>query len=310
MENKKKVKFTSYDDLFGLGNSESSIEIDINQIRSFRDHPFKVLEDEKMAELVQSIETNGVLTPVIVRGNDDAGYEMISGYRRLHASMLAGLTKIPAVVRELTDDEATIAMVDSNIQREELLPSERAFALRMKLEAMKRQGKRTDLAEVDKDGTSTQNERKLEAADVVGEDIGMSRAQVRRYIRLTYLIPSLLNLVDQKRLQFTCAVDISYFDETIQKWLNEYIRENVVIKPVQIATLREHLEKENIDQARMISILNESLPGRTPAKKVVMDEKKLRKYFPKEYTQAQMERVIENLLEQWSTEQKGLNDGI
>ena len=310
MENKKKVKFTSYDDLFGLGNSESSIEIDINQIRSFKDHPFKVLEDEKMAELVQSIETNGVLTPVIVRGNDDEGYEMISGHRRLHASMLAGLTKIPAVVRELTDDEATIAMVDSNIQREELLPSERAFALKMKLEAMKRQGKRTDLAEVDEDGTSAQNERKLEAADVVGEDIGMSRAQVRRYIRLTYLIPSLLNLVDQKRLQFTCAVDISYFNETIQKWLNEYIRENVVIRPVQIAALREHLEKENIDQARMISILNESLPGRTPTKKVVMDEKKLRKYFPKEYTQAQMEHVIENLLEQWSTEQKGLNDGI
>lgn len=310
MENKKKVKFTSYDDLFGLGNSESSIEIDINQIRSFKDHPFKVLEDEKMAELVQSIEANGVLTPVIVRGNDDEGYEMISGHRRLHASMLAGLTKIPAVVRELTDDEATIAMVDSNIQREELLPSERAFALKMKLEALKRQGKRTDLIGFDDDGTSAQNERKLEAADFVGEDIGMSRAQVRRYIRLTYLIPSLLNLVDQKRLQFTCAVDISYFDETIQKWLNEYIRENVVIKPIQIATLREHLEKENIDQARMISILNESLPGRTPAKKVVMDEKKLRKYFPKEYTQAQMERVIENLLEQWSTEQKGLNDGI
>lgn len=302
MENKKKVKFTSYDDLFGLGNSESSIEIDISQIRSFKDHPFKVLEDEKMAELVQSIETNGVLTPVIVRGNDDDGYEMISGHRRLHASMLAGLTKIPAVVRELTDDEATIAMVDSNIQREELLPSERAFAFKMKMDAMKRQGARGDL-------TSDHNEPKL-AAEQIGDSCGISSAQVKRYIRLTYLIPSLLNLVDQKRLQFTCAVDISYFDETIQKWLNEYIRENVVIRPVQIAALREHLEKENIDQARMISILNESLPGRTPAKKVVMDEKKLGKYFPKEYTQAQMERVIENLLEKWSREQKGLNDGI
>lgn len=211
------------------------------------------------------------------------------------------------MVRELTDDEATIAMVDSNIQREELLPSERAFAFKMKMDAMKRQGARKDL-NGDK-ATSRHNVEKLTSA-IIGKEIGVSGRQIERYIRLTYLIPSLLNLVDQKRLQFTCAVDISYFDETIQKWLNEYIRENVVIKPVQIATLREHLEKENIDQARMISILNESLPGRTPAKKVVMDEKKLRKYFSKEYTQAQMERVIENLLEQWSTEQKGLNDGI
>lgn len=137
-----------------------------------------------------------------------------------------------------------------------------------------------------------------------------NKAQVRRYIRLTYLIPSLLDLVDQKRLQFTCAVDISYFDKNIQTWLNEYIRENVLIKPNQIAALREHTEKENINQQTMISILNESLPGRDPAKKVVINEKKLKKYFPKEYTSAQMEQVIENLLEQWSSEQKGSNYGI
>ena len=310
MENKNKIKISSYNDLFGLGNSENSMEIDIRQIRSFKNHPFKVIEDEKMAELVQSIKANGVLSPVIVRGNDGDGYEMISGHRRLHASELAGLTKIPAVVRDLSDEEATIVMVDSNIQREELLPSERAFALRMKLEAMKNQGKRTDLDGAEEDETSAQNERKLEAADYVGEDIGMSRAQVRRYIRLTYLIPSLLTLVDQKRLQFTCAVEISYFDENIQKWLNEFIRENVVIKPIQIAVLREHLEKENIDQARMISILNESLPGRKPAKKVVIDDKKLKKYFPDDYSQVQMERVIENLLEQWCKEQKGKENEI
>ncbi len=311
MENKKKVKLATYDDLFGLGNSENSIEIDINQIRSFKNHPFKVIEDEKMAELVQSIQANGVLTPVLVRGNDEDGYEMISGHRRLHASIMAGLTKIPAVVRDLSDDEATIVMVDSNIQREELLPSEKAFALRMKLEAMKRQGKSSDFGGVlNEDETSTQNGWKSETAALIGNEIGMSKNQVRRYIRLTYLIPSLLGLVDQHRLQFTCAVDISYFDENIQKWLNEYIRENVVIKPVQIAALREHLEKENIDQARMISILNESLPGRHAAKKVVFDDKKLKKYFPKEYTATQMERVIENLLEQWSKEQKGLENGI
>ena len=298
MENKNKIKISSYNDLFGLGNSENSMEIDIRQIRSFKDHPFKVIEDEKMAELVQSIKANGVLSPVIVRGNDGDGYEMISGHRRLHASELAGLTKIPAVVRELSDEEATIAMVDSNIQREELLPSERAFALRMKLEAMKRQGTRRDL-------TSDQNGPKL-AVSEIGDLSGMSGTQVKRYIRLTYLIPSLLNLVDQKRLQFTCAVEISYFDENIQKWIDEYIHENGTIKPFQITVLRERADKENIDQAKVIHILNDSLPGRKPAKKVVMNEKKLRRYFPEDYSQVQMERVIENLLEQWNNEQKGI----
>lgn len=300
---REKIHLTSVDELFGLENAESSIEIGVDRIRSFKDHPFKVLDDDKMADLAESIRANGVLTPVVVRGNDGDGYEMISGHRRLHASRLAGLKKIPAFVRELSDDEATIVMVDSNIQREELLPSEKAFALKMKLEAMKRQGQRTDL-------TSAQNERRLEAADVVGESLGMSRAQVRRYIRLTELIPELLDLVDKKRLQFTCAVDISYFDKTIQKWLNEYIRENVVIKPIQVAALRERAEKENIDQEKMIMILHNALPGRTTAKKVVMNEKKLRKYFPEEYTSGQMERVIEALLEQWSREQKGASDGI
>lgn len=308
---REKIHLTSVDELFGLENAESSIEIGIDRIRSFKDHPFKVLDDDKMADLVESIKANGVLTPVVVRGNDGDGYEMISGHRRLRASKLAGLKKIPAFVRELSDDEATIVMVDSNIQREELLPSEKAFALKMKLEALKRQGQRTDLDdEADDEITSTQNGWRSESAAMVGESIGMSKNQVRRYIRLTELIPELLDLVDKKRLQFTCAVDISYFDKTIQKWLNEYIRENVVIKPIQIAALRERAEKENIDQEKMIVILHNALPGRTPAKKVVMNEKKLRKYFPEEYTSGQMERVIEALLEQWSREQKGVEDGI
>lgn len=306
-----KIHLTSVDELFGLENAESSIEIAIDRIRSFKDHPFKVLDDDKMADLVESIKANGVLTPVVVRGNDGDGYEMISGHRRLHASWLAGLKKIPAFVRELSDDEATIVMVDSNIQREELLPSEKAFALKMKLEAMKRQGQRSDLdGEADDEITSTQNGWRSESAAMVGESIGISKNQVRRYIRLTELIPELLDLVDKKRLQFTCAVDISYFDKAIQKWLNEYIRENVVIKPIQIAALRERAEKENIDQEKMIMILHNALPSRTSAKKVVMNEKKLRKYFPEEYTSGQMERVIEALLEQWSREQKGVADGI
>lgn len=317
---REKIHLTSVDELFGLENAENSIEIAIDRIRIFQNHPFKVLDDDKMEDLVESIKANGVLTPVLVRGNDGDGYEMIFGHRRLHASRLAGLKKIPAFVRELSDDEATIVMVDSNIQREELLPSEKAFALKMKLEAMSRQGKRTDLtssqSERKSDGdmndelTSTQNGWKSETAAMVGDSVGMSKNQVRRYIRLTELIPELLDLVDKKRLQFTCAVDISYFDKTIQKWLNEYIRENVVIKPIQIAALRKRAEKENIDQEKMIIILHNALPGGTTAKKVVMNEKKLRKYFPEGYTSGQMERVIEALLEQWSREQKGDADGI
>lgn len=305
---REKIHLTSVDELFGLENAESSIEIGIDRIRSFKDHPFKVIDDDKMADLVESIKANGVLTPVVVRGNDGDGYEMISGHRRLHASRLAGLKKIPAFVRDLSDDEATIVMVDSNIQREELLPSEKAFALKMKLEAMKRKAGRPtkDSREIN----SSQNGRNLETAENIGAELGMSRNQVYRYIRLTELIPELLDLVDKKRLQFSCAVDISYFDKTIQKWLNEYIRENVVIKPIQIAALRERAEKENIDQEKMIMILHNALPGRAPAKKVVMNEKKLRKYFPEEYTSGQMERVIEALLEQWSREQKGVADGI
>ena len=299
---REKIHLTSVDELFGLENAESSIEIGIDRIRSFKDHPFKVRDDDKMADLVESIKANGVLTPVVVRGNDGDGYEMISGHRRLHASKLAGLKKIPAFVRELSDDEATIVMVDSNIQREELLPSEKAFALKMKMDAMKRQGERTDL-------TSRQNVGKS-TSKMIGEKFDMSSRQVERYIRLTELIPELLDLVDKKRLQFTCAVDISYFDKAIQKWLNEYIRENVVIKPIQIAALRERAEKENIDQEKMSLILHNALPGKSPAKKVVMNEKKLRKYFPDEYTSGQMERVIEALLEQWSREQKGVADGI
>ena len=303
---REKIHLTSVDELFGLENAESSIEIEIDRIRSFKDHPFKVLDDDKMVDLVESIKANGVLTPVVVRGNDGDGYEMISGHRRLHASRLAGLKKIPAFVRELSDDEATIVMVDSNIQREELLPSEKAFALKMKLEAMKRQGQRSDL---EVEITSDQNGPRLAVVEI-GSSSGMSGTQVKRYIRLTELIPELLDLVDKKRLQFTCAVDISYFNKTIQKWLNKYIRENVVIKPIQIAALRERAEKENIDQEKMIMILHNALPGRTPAKKVVMNEKKLRKYFPEEYTSGQIERVIEALLERWSREQKGVADGI
>lgn len=215
---REKIHLTSVNELFGLENAESSIEIAIDRIRSFKDHPFKVLDDDKMTDLMESIKSNGVLTPVVVRGND--GYEMISGHRRLHASRLAGLKKIPAFVRELSDDEATIVMVDSNIQREELLPSEKAFALKMKLEAMKRKVGRPSKdfrginssqneSNLSEGNNFSQNGRNLETAENIGAELGMSRNQVYRYIRLTELIPELLDLVDKKRLQFTCAVDIS-----------------------------------------------------------------------------------------------------
>lgn len=207
-----------------------------------------------------------VLIPV------QAAYLPVKGLQELIKTVMSVKRRIN---HKLEIEGILLTMVDSNIQREELLPSEKAFALKMKLEAMKRQGQRSDL---DAETTSDQNGPRL-AVSEIGSSSGMSGTQVKRYIRLTELIPELLDLVDKKRLQFTCAVDISYFDKTIQKWLNEYIRENVVIKPIQIAALRERAEKENIDQEKMIMILHNAFPGRTPAKKVVMNEKKLRKYF-------------------------------
>ena len=199
----EKIKLASIDELLGVVNEESAMEIEISKIHPFKNHPFKVLDDEKMQDLVESVRINGVLTPVLLRMDDNEEYEMVSGHRRMHAAQLAGLTTIPAIVRELSDDDAIVAMVDANIQREELLPSEKAFAYKMKLEAMKRQGVRTDL-------TLSQNETKLRSDEVLSKQVGESRAQVQRFVRLTELIPELLDLVDNKKLQFTVAVNISY----------------------------------------------------------------------------------------------------
>lgn len=204
-----KIKLTSIDELLGVVNEESAMEIEIRKIHSFAEHPFKVTDDEKMEELVASIRENGVLVPVLLRPDDCGGYEMVSGHRRMHASMLAGFDTIPAIIREMTNDEAVIAMVDANIQREELLPSEKAFAYKMKLSAMKRQGIRSDL-------TLSQNETKLRSDEELSKQVGESRAQIQRFIRLTELIPDLLEMVDSKKLNFTTAVDISYLDKKIQ----------------------------------------------------------------------------------------------
>lgn len=293
-ENKRpgqQLKGLSVQQLLGVTNEESAMEIDIRLIHPFKDHPFRVVDDEKMQDLVDSIKVHGVLSPVLLRESEHGHYEMISGHRRMHAAQLAGLETIPAIIREMTDDEATIIMVDSNIQREELLPSEKAFAYKMKMDAVKRQGRRSDL-------TSGHNGPKL-AVDIISSETGDSARQVKRFVRLTELIPELLEMVDTKRITFVSGVEISYIDQTVQKWLCEYIHDNGVIKPEQITALRSRLETGMINQSQMIMILNDNLKGRLPAVKVNLTEKKLRKFFPATYSSEQMEGVILALLEEW-----------
>lgn len=295
----EKIKLSGIDELLGVVNEESAMEIDIASIHPFAGHPFKVVDDEKMQDLVESVRENGVITPVLIRPAENNQYEMISGHRRMHAAELAGLSTIPAIVRDMTDDEAVIAMVDANIQREELLPSEKAFAYKMKLSAMKRQAGRPGK------NNSSQNGTNLRSDQVLAEEIGVSRNQIQRYIRLTELIPELLNLVDDKKLQFTVAVDISYIDKEIQKWIYEYIRDNGFIKPNQITALRKQLETETVSQNFMISIFNNVIAPKKTNRKITLSEKKLTKYFPPEYSQEQMEKVIETLLEEWTKRQEG-----
>ena len=294
----EKIKLASIDELLGVVNEESAMEIEINKIHAFKNHPFKVLDDEKMQDLIESVKLSGVLTPVLLRVDNNDEYEMISGHRRLHAAKMAGLTTIPAIVRELSDDDAVIAMVDANIQREELLPSEKAFAYRMKLEAMKRQGSRTDL-------TLSQNETKSRSDEVLSKQVGESRAQVQRYIRLTELIPELLDLVDSKKLKFTVAVDISYIDKEIQEWIYEYIKDTGFIKPQQITALRNQLNEGSVNQVGMLTIFNKCMMVKPPSRSITFSEKKLTKFFPESYSADDMERVIESLLEKWS---QGQND--
>ena len=269
-----KIKMPSIDELLGVSGEESATDIEISRIHSFANHPFKVLDDDKMDDLVESIKQNGVLTPVLVRPDKNNSYEMISGHRRMHAVIKAGLETIPAIVRDIEDDEAIVIMVDANIQREELLPSEKAFAYKMKLGAMKRQAGRPPKNNSCQSGTNLRSDEEL------GNQVGESARSIQRYIRLTELIPDLLDYVDKKRLQFTIAVDISYIDKEIQTWLFEYI-------------------KENGTQAKMISILVNSQPGRKQEQKITLSEKKLRNYFSDKYTAEDMESVILELLDQW-----------
>lgn len=275
----ERLNFKSVEELLGVVNEEAAMDIEIYKISGFKGHPFKVIDDEKMQELVESIKVNGVLSPVLIRPTGMDTYEMISGHRRLHAAQLAGLTAIPSIIREMTDDEAVIAMVDANIQREELLPSEKAFAYKMKMDAVRRQAGRPK-------NNLSHNETNYRADEVLSEQVGDSRA--------------LLEYLDLKRIQFTSAVEISYLDKEIQKWLFEYIRDNGLVKPKQIALLRKMCETGIMTEGKLIAILNDSQPGRTPSTKNLISEKKLRKYFPADYTEEDMRSVIVELLEQWS----------
>ena len=290
----EKIKMPTLDELMGISGEENANELEINRIHNFANHPFKVVDDEEMDELVESIEKNGILVPVLVRPDVNNSYEMIAGHRRMHAAIKIGLKTIPAIVRDLDDDEAIIVMVDSNIQRKKLLPSEKAFAYKMKLEAMKHRVGRKCKENVSQIGTH------YRADSEMANELGESRNTIRRFIRLTELIPELLEYVDKKRLPFTSGVDISYLDKEIQKWLFEYIKENGPVKSVQIAALRREIENDAImTQEKMISILIENQPGGKPNREVTFSENKLRSYFPEKTSPVEIEEVILNLLEIW-----------
>ena len=295
-----KIKLQSVDELLGVPEIAGTQEIEIGRIHSFPNHPFKVLDDEKMDTLVDSIRENGILNPVIVRPDNSGDYEMISGHRRLHAAGIAGLNKVPAIVKEMSDDEATIIMVDANVQREEILPSERAFSLKMKMDAMRRQGARIDVdgtccTECDKSGKKT--------ASIVGNQVGLKARQVHKYIRLTELVPEILEFIDQKKITITVGVDLSYLDEQIQKWVYEYYKDNGFLKPVQVEALKNYPNLSNATQQSVISIMNDALPKKSVSDKITFSEKKLDKYFPSHFSSKDRENIIIQLLEKWSEEQ-------
>lgn len=295
-----KIKLQSVDELLGVPEIAGTQEIEIGRIHAFPNHPFKVLDDEKMDTLVDSIRENGILNPIIVRPDQSGNYEMISGHRRLHAADIAGLKKVPAIVKEMSDDEATIIMVDANVQREEILPSERAFSLKMKMDAMRRQGARVDVdgtccTECDKSGKKT--------ASIVGDQVGLKARQVHKYIRLTELIPEIMESVDQKKITITVGVDLSYLDEQIQKWVYEYFKDNGFLKPVQVEALKNYSNLSNATQQSVISIMNDALPKKSTCAKITFSEKKLDKYFPSHFSSKERENIIIQLLEKWSEDQ-------
>lgn len=288
------ISLSSYDDIFrpsSEAQQERVQEIKLSELYPFKGHPFKVLDDEAMQKTVESIMQFGVMTPAIARPRPEGGYELIAGHRRHHASKLAGKETMPVIVRDMDDDTATILMVDSNLQRETLLPSERAFAYKMKLDAIKHQGQRKDL-------TSTQVGSKLRANEELGESVGISRESVRRFIRLTELIPELLDMVDEKKIAFNPAVELSYLKKEEQQGFLEamdYAQTTPSLSQAQ--RLKKFSQEGKCSLDAMCAILSEE--KKNEQDRVTIKNDVLRKYFPKSYTPKQMEDTIIKLLEQW-----------
>ena len=288
------ISLSSYDDIFrpsSEAQQERVQEIKLSELYTFKGHPFKVMDDEAMQKTVESITQFGVMTPAIARPRPEGGYELIAGHRRHHASKLAGKETMPVIVRDMDDDAATILMVDSNLQRETLLPSERAFAYKMKLEAIKHQGQRKDL-------TSTQVGSKLRANEELGESVGISRESVRRFIRLTELIPELLEMVDEKKIAFNPAVELSYLKKEEQQGFLEamdYAQTTPSLSQAQ--RLKKFSQEGKCSLDAMCAILSEE--KKNEQDRVTIKNDVLRKYFPKSYTPKQMEDTIIKLLEQW-----------
>lgn len=293
----RKPSLTSYDDIFSTEASRQQEQIQrlaISELHPFKDHPFRVLDDDRMMETVESVKEYGVLVPIIARPMADGGYEIVSGHRRKRACELAGMNEIPAIVRDLDDDEAVIIMVDSNLQRENILPSERAKAYQMKLEAIKHQGERRDL-------TSDQVGQKLKVTvERVAENAGESKSQVQRFIRLNNLEPPLIDKVDAGKLAFTPAVELSYLKPEEQQWLDTAL-ENTQQTPSlsQAQRMKRESKQGTLSEQGIMEIMTENKQT-VPAKgSVVLPQEKLTKYFPRSYTTEQMEKVIFKLLDYW-----------
>ena len=299
-EQKQKMNLASLDSIFTTqeerdnANKETVINIPIESISDFPNHPFKVIDNEEMNNLIESVSQKGVILPTIVRQKEDGSYEMISGHRRKHAASKAGLKEIPCIIKNLTDDEATILMVDSNIQREELLPSEKAFAYKMKLEAMKHQGKNI---------TSDPVEQKLTSREIVAEEVGESASNIRRFIRLTYLIPALLNLVDDKRIALRPAVELSYISEDNQEFLYDIFKYDEATPTLSQAQLLRKLDEEGeLTEDKLEDIMREEKPNQKEQFKTSYDN--IRHYFPKNYSNEQINNKIMELLEKYQKEWK------
>ena len=303
------VSLKGADDIFSTEESrqeqqrEQVQQIPIGELYPFKNHPFKVLDDESMQRTVESVEQYGVLSPLIARPRPEGGYEIISGHRRQHAAQLAGLDALPVIVREMSDDAAVILMVDSNLQRENILPSERAFAYKMKLEALKNQGARSDL-------TCGQFGHKLNGAkarDIVADESGDNARNVQRFIRLTNLIPELLDMVDEKKIAFNPAVELSYLDESQQRDFLEAMNDTQNAPSLSQAQRLKKLAKEgHFSYDVAFAVMGEE--KKDELDKVVIKNDTLRKYFPRSFTPKQMEDTIIKLLDQWQRKQQRQNE--